>query len=35
MYLHSQSGTDQIDDSAELIAVEIHGYQEKHLSERS
>lgn len=35
VYLHSQCGADQINDSTELIAVEIHGYQEKHLSKGS
>lgn len=35
IYLHSQGGADQINDCTELIAVEIHGYQEKHLSKRS
>lgn len=35
IYLHSQGGADQINDGTELVAVEIHGYQEQHLSKGS
>lgn len=32
-HLHSQSGTDQVNDCTKLVAMEIHGNQQQHLSE--
>ena len=33
-YLHSKCGGDQVCDGRRLVAVEMNGYQQQHLTER-